>query len=105
MRFSRTLTVVDAHAEGESGKVVTGGIGQVPGHTMFDKREYFQTHLDQLRRLLLMEPRGAVWHHANAVIPSIAGRSWITSLNQLVIDPSDPFQQGFVVGSPWDPEV
>lgn len=70
MRFSRTLTVVDAHAEGESGKVVTGGIGQVPGHTMFDKREYFRTHLDQLRRLLLMEPRGAVWHNANVVLPS-----------------------------------
>ena len=25
MRFSRTLNVVDAHAEGESGKVVIGG--------------------------------------------------------------------------------
>lgn len=70
MRFSRTLSVVDAHAEGESGKVVTGGISQVPGHTMFDKREYFQTHLDQPRKLPLMEPRGAVWHNANVVLPS-----------------------------------
>ena len=64
------LHVVDAHAEGESGKVVIGGIGQVPGQTMFDTRESFETHLDQLRRLLLMEPRGAVWHNANVVLPS-----------------------------------
>jgi proline racemase len=70
MRFSRTLHVVDAHAEGESGKVVIGGIGPVPGQTMFDKREYFEAHLDQLRTLLLMEPRGAVWHNANVVLPS-----------------------------------
>ncbi|WP_307080368.1 proline racemase family protein [Arthrobacter pascens] len=25
-----------------------------------------------------------------AVIPSISGRAWITSINQLVLDPSDP---------------
>jgi proline racemase len=62
--------VVDAHAEGESGKVVIGGIGRVPGQTMFEKRAYFEAHLDQLRRLLLMEPRGAVWHNANVVLPS-----------------------------------
>ena len=32
MRFSRMLKVIDAHAEGESGKVVVGGVGSVPGH-------------------------------------------------------------------------
>ncbi|GHG61114.1 hypothetical protein GCM10012320_35950 [Sinomonas cellulolyticus] len=37
-----------------------------------------------------------------AVIPSIAGRVWITSFNQLVLDPTDPFQEGFVVGKPWE---
>lgn len=70
MRFSRLLNVVDAHAEGESGKVVIGGIGSVPGRTMFDKRCYFEEHLDHLRRLLLTEPRGAVWHNANVILPS-----------------------------------
>lgn len=33
-----------------------------------------------------------------AVTPSIEGRAWITSFNQLVLDPSDPFQEGFLVG-------
>ena len=40
--------------------------------------------------------------HYDAVIPSIAGRVWITSFNQLVLDPTDPFQEGFTVGKPWE---
>ncbi|MFF2315263.1 proline racemase family protein [Arthrobacter sp. NPDC058097] len=64
------LNVVDAHAEGESGKVVVGGVGPVPGATMFDKMLYFSEHLDHLRKLLLSEPRGAVWHNANVLLPS-----------------------------------
>jgi proline racemase len=70
MKFSRMLNVVDCHAEGESGKVVVGGVGDVPGRTMFDKRVYIEQNLDQLRELLLFEPRGAVWHNANIVLPS-----------------------------------
>ena len=70
MKFSRMLNVVDCHAEGESGKVVVGGVGNVPGQTMFDKRVYLEQNLDQLRELLLFEPRGAVWHNANIVLPS-----------------------------------
>jgi proline racemase len=70
VKFSRMLNVVDCHAEGESGKVVVGGVGNVPGETMFDKRVYLEQNLDQLRELLLFEPRGAVWHNANIVLPS-----------------------------------
>ena len=40
----------------------------------------------------------------DAVVPSVAGQSWITSFNQLVLDPTDPFQEGFVGGKPWEPE-
>ncbi|KAB0679071.1 proline racemase family protein [Aureimonas leprariae] len=70
MRFKRTLSVVDCHAEGESGKVIVGGVGQVPGETMFDKRVHLETHMDDIRRMVLFEPRGAVWHNANIVLPS-----------------------------------
>jgi proline racemase len=55
---------------GEPGKVVVGGVGNVPGQTMFEKRVYVEQNLDQLRALLLFEPRGAVWHNANIVLPS-----------------------------------
>lgn len=70
MRFKKVLSVVDCHAEGESGKVIVGGVGQVPGQTMFDKRVHLETHMDDIRKLVLFEPRGAVWHNANIVLPS-----------------------------------
>lgn len=70
MNPQRRLTVVDAHAEGESGKVVLGGIPRVPGQSIFEKMRYFEAHLDHLRTFLLCEPRGAVWHNANVVLPS-----------------------------------
>ncbi|EJT02406.1 proline racemase family protein [Rhizobium sp. CCGE 510] len=70
MRFKKVLSVVDCHAEGESGKVVVGGVGQVKGETMFDKRTYLETHMDDIRKMVLFEPRGAVWHNANIVLPS-----------------------------------
>jgi proline racemase len=73
MRFSRALNVVDAHAEGESGKVVVGGIGPVLGKSVFDKMRSVEEHYDQLRKLqlmLLQEPRGAMGHKANVVLPS-----------------------------------
>lgn len=70
MRWQRTLTVVGAHAEGEVGKVVTGGIFNVPGKTMFDKKRYLEQKADGLRKFLLFEPRGAAVHNANILLPS-----------------------------------
>ena len=70
MRFKKVLNVVDIHAEGEIGKVIVGGVGQVPGETMFDKRVHLETHMDHIRKMALFEPRGAVWHNANIILPS-----------------------------------
>lgn len=70
MKFSKVLSVVECHAEGESGKVIVGGVGHVPGETMFEKREHLEAHMDDIRKLVLFEPRGAVWHNANIVLPS-----------------------------------
>jgi len=70
MRWKRTLTVVGVHAEGEYGKVVTGGVVDVPGKTMFDKMLYLRDHEDGLRKFLLYEPRGAAVHSANLLLPS-----------------------------------
>lgn len=81
VRFSRQLNLVDAHPEGESGKVVVGSVGPVPGDTMFDNRLYFMEYLDHLRKLLLCEPRGAVWHNANVVLPGAGVKGLITQAN------------------------
>ena len=70
MRWKRALTVVGVHAEGEYGKVITGGVVDVPGKTMFDKMVHLRDHDDGLRKFLLFEPRGAAVHGANLVLPS-----------------------------------
>ena len=59
MRWSRTVTMVEAHAEGEVGRIVTGGVIGVPGATIADKLRYLNEVDDSLRRFLVFEPRGA----------------------------------------------
>ena len=52
MKWSRSMTVVGAHAEGEVGRVVTGGVLPPPGDTLFEQREYLRTQDDGLRKFL-----------------------------------------------------
>ena len=69
MRFSRMVTVVGVHTEGELNEVITGGVLDVPGKTMFDKMRWLQTEGDDLRKFLLYEPRGKVTQCVNLVLP------------------------------------
>jgi len=58
MRSSRTISAVDSHTEGMPTRVVTGGVGVIPGVTMAERRLYFLEHWDDLRLFLMNEPRG-----------------------------------------------
>ncbi|MGK5630524.1 proline racemase family protein [Streptomyces sp. URMC 123] len=58
MRAARCFSAVDSHTEGMPTRVVTGGVGVVPGATMAERRRYFMERLDDIRRLLVNEPRG-----------------------------------------------
>ncbi len=57
MRWSRTLQTVDVHCAGEIGRVVTGGVVNIPGATMAEKLHHLNTQDDSLRKLLCSEPR------------------------------------------------
>ena len=69
MRLDRTITAVDAHAGGEPGRVIVGGVHDVPGATMLEKRDHLAQHGDHLRRLMLREPRGYPATCCNVVLP------------------------------------
>jgi proline racemase len=69
MRLDRVITAVDAHAGGEPGRVIIGGVGDVPGATMLEKRDHLAQHGDRLRRLMLREPRGYPATCCNLVLP------------------------------------
>ncbi|MEY9836500.1 proline racemase family protein [Streptacidiphilus sp. EB103A] len=58
MRSKLVLHAVDSHTEGMPTRVVTGGIGTVPGATMNERRLWFREHRDDVRNFLMNEPRG-----------------------------------------------
>ena len=69
MKPLHELVVVDAHAGGEPGRVVVDGIGEVPGATTYDRMLYLSERRDELRRLLLTEPRGYPATCCNLLLP------------------------------------
>src|SRR5690348_2071808 len=58
MRSKLVLHAVDSHTEGMPTRVITGGIGTIPGATMNERRLYFREHRDDIKRLLMNDPRG-----------------------------------------------
>jgi proline racemase len=58
MRSQLVIHAVDTHTEGMPTRVVTGGIGVLPGATMAERRSLFMRDRDDLRTLLMYEPRG-----------------------------------------------
>ena len=69
MHWSKSITVVGAHAEGEIGRVITAGVADIPGTTMRDKLRYLQNEYDGLRRFAMHEPRGCAQMTTNLLVP------------------------------------
>lgn len=58
MRFDKALWGIEFHTGGQGMRLLTAGLGVLPGAAMQEKRQHFQAHLDGLRTALCMEPRG-----------------------------------------------
>src|SRR6056297_585841 len=85
MRSSRTIHVVSAHAGGEVGDVIVGGVVPPPGDTLWAQRDFIARD-GTLRDFVLNEPRGGVFRHVNLLVP-----------------PKDPAaDMGFIVMEPAD---
>lgn len=69
MRWEKMLNMVEAHAEGEIGRVVTGGVGDIPGATMLEKMTYINEVDDSIRRFCVFEPRGYAQMSTNLLLP------------------------------------
>ena len=68
MRSTKTIHVISAHAEGEVGDVIVGGVAPPPGETIWEQRRWIAE--DQtLRNFVLNEPRGGVFRHVNLLVP------------------------------------
>jgi proline racemase len=58
MRAVRSFSAVDSHTEGMPTRVITGGVDALPGETMLERKLWFEANSDELRQLLMREPRG-----------------------------------------------
>ena len=60
--------MVSAHAEGEVGDVIVGGVAPPPGETLWEQSRFIAND-GQLRNFVLNEPRGGVFRHVNLLVP------------------------------------
>ena len=85
MRSSRSIHILEVHAEGEVGDVIIGGVAPPPGESLWAQSRFIAQ--DQtLRNFVLNEPRGGVFRHVNLLVP-----------------PKNPkAQMGFIIMEPED---
>lgn len=85
MRSTRSVHVITAHAEGEVGDVIVGGVAPPPGATLWEQSRHVARD-GALRAFVLNEPRGGVFRHVNLLVP-----------------PKNPeAQMGFIIMEPED---
>ena len=36
-----------------------------------------------------------------AIVPAIHGSAWITGITQVIVDPTDPFPEGYLLSDTW----
>jgi proline racemase len=85
MRASRVIHVVSAHAAGEVGDVIVGGVLPPPGATIWEQSRWIARD-ETLRNFVLNEPRGGMFRHVNLLVPPKDPRAvtgWI------VMEPAD----------------
>ena len=68
MRTSKTIHIVNCHAEGEVGDVIVGGVAPPPGNTVWEQSRFIASD-KTLRNFVLNDPRGGVFRHVNLLVP------------------------------------
>lgn len=77
--------MVSAHAEGEVGDVIVGGVAPPPGATLWEQSRFLAAD-GELRDFVLNEPRGGVFRHVNLLVPAKHPRA---QMGFIVMEPAD----------------
>ena len=85
MRSSKLVHIVSAHAEGEVGDVIVGGVAPPPGETVWEQRNFIATD-ETLRNFVLNEPRGGVFRHVSLLVPPKNPKA---QMGWIVMEPQD----------------
>ena len=68
MSFKRMFTAVETHS-GEPMRVVISGVPNIPGDTVYEQMKWLEKNDDQIRLLMLREPRGYPPMCCNLLVP------------------------------------
>jgi len=63
------IETADYHTAGEPFRIVTGGVPSLEGRTVLERRSWARGHIDDVRRLLIDEPRGHADMYGAFVVP------------------------------------
>ena len=85
MRSAKVIHVVSAHAEGEVGDVIVGGVTPPPGATIWEQSRFIASD-ESLRNFMLNEPRGGVFRHVNLLVPPKDPRA---ATGWIIMEPAD----------------
>jgi proline racemase len=85
MRSSKLVHIVSAHAEGEVGDVIVGGVTPPPGDSIWEQRNFIASD-ETLRNFVLNEPRGGVFRHVSLLVPPKNPKA---QMGWIVMEPQD----------------
>lgn len=85
MRSAKVIHSVSAHAGGEVGDVIVGGVAPPPGETLLAQSRYLAAE-GRLRQFMLNEPRGGVFRHVNLLVPPKHPKA---DMGFLIMEPCD----------------
>lgn len=66
------LSGIDTHTAGEAARLITGGIPKLKGKTIAEKKQYLIDYKDDLRKSLMLEPRGHKEMFGAFLIPAVS---------------------------------
>ena len=85
MRSTKLVNIVTAHAAGEVGDVIIGGVAPPPGETIWEQSRFIARD-ETLRNFVLNEPRGGVFRHVNLLVPPRDPRA---QMGWIIMEPAD----------------
>ncbi len=71
MRFKHYINCIDAHTAGEPLRVITSGLPPIHGKTILEKRDYMLENYDDLRKMMMLEPRGHSGMYGCILVPAV----------------------------------
>lgn len=72
MEFKKRFTTIDVHTGGEPLRILTGGLPRLKGRTILEMRAELRESYDDVRRVLMFEPRGHHGMYGCVVTPPVS---------------------------------